>query len=240
VVCKAESYTGPNILTAPGRTGKPVRQIQHGLGKGRAVLGMARPYEEPPAAHPPVPLWGWSPGNGAKTPSTTINKHIIIGNQTSGGTDGLGSCTPRTGGGARSTAGERSNDGTGGLAGGLFSSSPILQRNGRTALTGATITPVEQGDDLRQNAQPQQQATRSANTLLNTKARIKIAMLNINGCQETGKGPLSKWADIVRVMSENKISILAVQETHLDTVDKDTLNELYGNKIRIINSADPE
>jgi exonuclease III len=48
-----------------------------------------------------------------------------------------------------------------------------------------------------------------------------------------------KWADIIKQMTENKIGILAVQEMHLNTKDKDTLNTWYKDKVRIINSADP-
>jgi exonuclease III len=62
----------------------------------------------------------------------------------------------------------------------------------------------------------------------------------MNGRQETGKGPLSKWADIVKLVNENRIGILAVQETHLDTDDEDTLNDWYKDRVRIINSADPD
>jgi exonuclease III len=75
---------------------------------------------------------------------------------------------------------------------------------------------------------------------LNTKARITIATLNINRRQEAGKGPLSKWADIIKIVTENRISILAVQETHLDTADEGVLNTWYKDKVRIINSADPD
>jgi hypothetical protein len=113
-------------------------------------------------------------------------------------------------------------------------------RNETLALTGAAVMTGEPNSNSSQNTHQQQRARRSTEMNLNTKARITIATLNINGRQEVGKGPLSKWADIIRMVTENRISILAVQETHLDTANEDVLNTWYKDKVRIVNSADPD
>jgi hypothetical protein len=181
---------------------------------------------------------GWSLCGGAKTPWITNNKHNILRNHTSGGTNGLGMCTPWTGGGACSTASRHSEDTTGGSAGG-FSSSPMPQRNKTVVLTGTTNTPAYADNNTSQNSSQQQQTQGDTNMNLNTKAKITVATLNMNEQQEAGMGPLSKWADITKMVIENRIGILAVQEMHLDNEDKDMLNQWYKDKVRVINSADP-
>jgi hypothetical protein len=127
-----------------------------------------------------------------KTPWTTNNEHNILGNHTNGGTNGLGTCTPWTGGGACSTAGGRSEDTTGGSAGGL-SSSPMPWRNETVVLTGTTSTPAYADNNTSQNSSRQQQTRGETSMNLNTKAKITVATLNMNGRQEAGMGPLSKW-----------------------------------------------
>jgi hypothetical protein len=50
------------------------------------------------------------------------------------------------------------------------------------------------------------------------KANINIASLNINGyaAPANNMNGIEKWSAIYQMMKENKIAILAVQETHLD------------------------
>jgi exonuclease III len=50
-----------------------------------------------------------------------------------------------------------------------------------------------------------------------SRANISLATLNMKGRASLPLGPsqISKWATINRMMRENKIDILCVQETHL-------------------------
>src|ERR1700677_1831474 len=47
-------------------------------------------------------------------------------------------------------------------------------------------------------------------------ANIKIATLNIRGCNTTtANGPNNKWCDLNQVLRDTKTGIIALQETHL-------------------------
>ena len=51
---------------------------------------------------------------------------------------------------------------------------------------------------------------------------------------------VDKWSTVVRMMNKRKIAILAVQETHLDESRVDNILSLFGHKITIIVSHDPD
>ena len=50
---------------------------------------------------------------------------------------------------------------------------------------------------------------------------------------------MSKWTEINTIVRDNKISILALQETHLQMAEKRHLNGLFERQIHIINSEMP-
>src|SRR5271156_502072 len=68
----------------------------------------------------------------------------------------------------------------------------------------------------------------------NTRAAIKIATLNMRG-KDT-----EKWYNINQNMRDKKIGILALQETHLTDELKDQLHKIFGKRLEIINTIDPE
>ena len=76
----------------------------------------------------------------------------------------------------------------------------------------------------------------------NTRANILLATLNIKGrssvTSET-RNQVSKWTDIHRFIRQKQISILCVQETHLEQTHVDTITALYGKRLDVHNSPLP-
>lgn len=74
------------------------------------------------------------------------------------------------------------------------------------------------------------------------KANINIATLNINGftAPSQNMNGIEKWSAIYQTMKENKIAVLAMQETHLDNDMSQSINECFGKRLTVINSKLPE
>jgi exonuclease III len=70
------------------------------------------------------------------------------------------------------------------------------------------------------------------------KANIRIASLNINGCHTSDESPISyeKWAEINAMIRNEKIAILALQETHLDHETAQNIQSTFRKQIEIHNS----
>lgn len=73
------------------------------------------------------------------------------------------------------------------------------------------------------------------------RASINIATLNMNGftapaSQMTG---IEKWSAVNRTISDYKIAILALQETHLDAALLRDIDACFGKRLSVINSQDP-
>ncbi|KAI0716318.1 Endonuclease/exonuclease/phosphatase, partial [Earliella scabrosa] len=74
-----------------------------------------------------------------------------------------------------------------------------------------------------------------------TKGRIKIATLNMRGYGAQGARDIDdKWMRLNQVMRENRIAILALQETHLTEERVLRLNELFNATLFVIASLDDE
>lgn len=73
------------------------------------------------------------------------------------------------------------------------------------------------------------------------KANIFIASLNVNGATAPTQGMscIDKWTMINRTIFNEKIAILALQETHLDQTLFDQVNACFGKNLEIINSPLP-
>jgi exonuclease III len=52
--------------------------------------------------------------------------------------------------------------------------------------------------------------------------------------------PIAKWSCIAKTIREKKIGILCRQETHLEDRHISSINELYGQRLKVYNSAHPE
>ena len=72
-----------------------------------------------------------------------------------------------------------------------------------------------------------------------TKASIKLATLNMKERAAASLGPsqISKWTEISSIMRTQRISVLAVQETHLTEEHVESIHTLHGKRIQVINSS---
>lgn len=79
------------------------------------------------------------------------------------------------------------------------------------------------------------------NSKKNTKAAIRIATLNIRGYRNNS-APRSetKWNHINQVVRDRKIGILLVQESHLSNERKEEVEKLFGRRMKILHSTDPD
>lgn len=74
-----------------------------------------------------------------------------------------------------------------------------------------------------------------------TRARLRIATLNMRGYgRATGNEAHVRWMLINQLIRDEKIAVLALQETHLDDARAEELNELFGRHMRIYHSASEE
>lgn len=79
--------------------------------------------------------------------------------------------------------------------------------------------------------------SRYQSILVHDSARIRVATLNMRGYGSAqGNDPHARWMLINQVMRDEKIAILALQETHLDDARAKTLNELFGRYMYIYHS----
>ncbi|KAJ8689227.1 hypothetical protein PTI98_013270 [Pleurotus ostreatus] len=53
-------------------------------------------------------------------------------------------------------------------------------------------------------------------------------------------GPMAKWLRINQIVRENKYGILILQETHMDDEREQTIQNLFGRRLKIKASADPK
>ena len=100
------------------------------------------------------------------------------------------------------------------------------------------------GAPLGTHRYPPTQGVNTANDMpkhQNLKANIKVASLNVNGYAAPAKNMsgIEKWSTIYQTMKENKLAILAIQESHLDTALIHSINECFGKRLEIINSQHP-
>ena len=66
---------------------------------------------------------------------------------------------------------------------------------------------------------------------------MKVASLNMRGRFHNGT---DKWLHINQMMRDDKIAILALQETHLNQDQTDNINTMFQDTLHVIASADPE
>ncbi|EPS94212.1 hypothetical protein FOMPIDRAFT_1033460 [Fomitopsis schrenkii] len=105
------------------------------------------------------------------------------------------------------------------------------------APTTAQEDPAEIGSEATGTDAHHKQAKKSNGR--KTKAAIVVGSLNLNG-----KGSLaanaSKWGAVNQLLREGKIGVLALQETHLSDDDLATIKTLYGRRLCVFNSPDPD
>ncbi|RPD77087.1 DNase I-like protein, partial [Lentinus tigrinus ALCF2SS1-7] len=68
-----------------------------------------------------------------------------------------------------------------------------------------------------------------------------VASLNMNGFGHLkADHPDNKWSRMYRMMKEHRIAILFLQETHLTESRTDSIHKMFGRKIKVFHSANPE
>ncbi|KAI9059930.1 DNase I-like protein, partial [Trametes sanguinea] len=73
------------------------------------------------------------------------------------------------------------------------------------------------------------------------KMEVRVASLNINGFGSLVRdSPDNKWGSLYRLMSEQRIGILMLQETHLTEERRKSLTRMFANRIAIMHSEHPE
>ena len=68
------------------------------------------------------------------------------------------------------------------------------------------------------------------------KGALNFASLNMKGGGSTSTS--NKWLEICQLMREEKIDVLAIQETHLSEQKKEELNQIFERQIHIMSSID--
>ncbi|KZT18157.1 DNase I-like protein, partial [Neolentinus lepideus HHB14362 ss-1] len=64
--------------------------------------------------------------------------------------------------------------------------------------------------------------------------------MNGRHSQQLGHSPISKWGSIHSLMRDQRLGILAIQETHLNNEYSDNIQELYSKRLHVLNSPDPD
>jgi hypothetical protein len=108
---------------------------------------------------------------------------------------------------------------------------------------GPGVQPVEHPNAQRATAPPPPQGRATdAQNHIKKKANVTIATLNINGASAptANLNLTDKWAQINSTLRENKIAILALQETHLDNDSVETITRCFGKSFTLLHSSDPQ
>ncbi|KAI9056270.1 DNase I-like protein, partial [Trametes sanguinea] len=76
---------------------------------------------------------------------------------------------------------------------------------------------------------------------LANKTEVRVASLNINGFGNLVRDhPDNKWGKMYRMMQDNRIGILMLQETHLTEQRRKQLHRMFADRIKILHSDHPE
>lgn len=74
-----------------------------------------------------------------------------------------------------------------------------------------------------------------------TRATVTVATLNMRGRGvQTARYGQSKWNDVNKLVKDKKIGILALQEAHLTSDFVEEIHTLFGKRIHVIWSSDPD
>ncbi|KAF9487812.1 DNase I-like protein [Pleurotus eryngii] len=111
------------------------------------------------------------------------------------------------------------------------------EKGSSCTLSGNMNYPGKQGEGTSDNS-TQQKGQRAKPKKKWTRAGITITSLNIKGYGQSGQN--SKWMHINQIMHDKKIAVLSVQETHMDEDRKDKIEHLFGQRLKILASADAE
>ncbi|KAL7280190.1 hypothetical protein ACG7TL_006609 [Trametes sanguinea] len=76
---------------------------------------------------------------------------------------------------------------------------------------------------------------------LANREEVRIASLNVNGFGSLARDhPNNKWGTMYRMMKEQRLGILLLQETHLTPERRKDLHRMFANRIKILHSDHPD
>jgi ribonuclease HI/exonuclease III len=121
------------------------------------------------------------------------------------------------------------------------------QADGREASEGGRTGQTNTADQQRNNGrierpQTTNQPQGARGPKREKRAAITIATMNMNGqfTRDENGIRVSKWGDIHGMVKTRRIGVLALQETHLSEDQENSMTTLYGRRLVIANSPDPE
>ncbi len=83
--------------------------------------------------------------------------------------------------------------------------------------------------------------SRAKKPRLERKTAVQVASLNMNGYGNLVRDhPDNKWGCLYRVMSEHRIGILLIQETHLTSERVAGIHRMFAKRLRILHSEHPQ
>ncbi len=167
----------------------------------------------------------------------TANHNITNLNQLSSGRIGTGPLRPELTGGPRYVRAQSGAD-EGQLRFGNTSNGQQNDEEGEGEEAGREI----HGNTQSQNETGSREAgTRASKNRFERKTALQIASLNINGFGNFVRDhPDNKWGRIYRMMSEHRIGVLMLQETHLTDERVASIHKMFARKIRVFFSANPD
>ncbi len=111
-------------------------------------------------------------------------------------------------------------------------SEEALGRNGSTPMNEEQSQPIFENEGPRRRSKKKRQER---------KAVLQVASLNINGYGNLIRDHKdNKWGRLYRMMSEHKIGILLLQETHLTDERKAAIHKMFARRIKVFHSPHPE
>ncbi len=101
--------------------------------------------------------------------------------------------------------------------------------------------PNATGNETQIRPETTEQREMNTHTPTKRRANICIAMLNMNGAAAPSErmDHIDKWSTVNSMIRNNKIAILALQETHLDQNKLDDVKRCFGRNLDIHNSSNP-
>ncbi len=127
----------------------------------------------------------------------------------------------------------------------------LLRENGNGTMNPRTerepqndriLERVEQTED-RSRTTPRAQAAQGSGKRAEENERktsLQVAALNMNGFGNLIRDHEdNKWGRIYRMMSDNKLGVLMLQETHLTKERKEGLHKMFARKVKIFHSEHP-
>ncbi|TFK80342.1 DNase I-like protein [Polyporus arcularius HHB13444] len=129
---------------------------------------------------------------------------------------------------------------------GIPDNTPGVTQNGegsRTASDDDASAPDVPNEPVPPDSQaaPTNRRGRRRDEALARKQAMKVATLNINGFGNLVKDhDDNKWGRIYKMMTDQRIAVLLLQETHLTEERKASLHKMFAKRIKIFHSAHPD